>query len=279
MLVVSIVSHGHGEQALVLLRQIGQASQMQPPLPMRVVLTLNLPEPELAAAGRQPWPFDLVLQANARPQGFGANHNQAFARHAEPFWTTQAAQAAGAQAAFAVLNPDVTLLGNPWPALMQALAQPQTGCVWPRQLGADGLPQDHERLLPTPASIAARAWWQARRRLGLRCGTAPGQPGPDAAPDWSNAAFWLVRAQAWRELGGFDTRYFMYGEDVDFCLRLQLAGWRLARAGGASVIHAAQRASHRSGRHLAWHLRSLLRLWTSPVYASYRRMQASGKEG
>lgn len=274
MLVVSIVSHGHGEQALALLRQIGQASQMQPPLPMRVVLTLNLPEPELAAAGRQPWPFDLVVQANARPQGFGANHNQAFARHAEPFWATQAAQAA-----FAVLNPDVTLLGNPWPALMQALAQPQTGCVWPRQLGADGLPQDHERLLPTPASIAARAWWQARRRLGLRCGTAPGQPGPDAAPDWSNAAFWLVRAQAWRELGGFDTRYFMYGEDVDFCLRLQLAGWRLARAGGASVIHAAQRASHRSGRHLAWHLRSLLRLWTSPVYASYRRMQASGKEG
>ena len=54
MLVVSIVSHGHGEQALALLRQIGQASQMQPPLPMRVVLTLNLPEPELAAAGRRP---------------------------------------------------------------------------------------------------------------------------------------------------------------------------------------------------------------------------------
>ena len=50
-------------------------------------------------------------------------------------------------------------------------------------------------------------------------------------------------------------------------------------AGGASVIHAAQRASHCSGRHLAWHLRSLLRLWTSPVYASYRRMQVSGKEG
>ena len=94
MLVVSIVSHGHGEQALALLRQIGQASQMQPPLPMRVVLTLNLPEPELAAAGRHPWPFDLVVQANARPQGFGANHNQAFARHAEPFWATQAAQAA-----------------------------------------------------------------------------------------------------------------------------------------------------------------------------------------
>ena len=79
MLVVSIVSHGHGEQALALLRQIGQASQMPPPLPMRVVLTLNLPEPELAAAGRRPWPFDLVVQANARPQGFGANHNQAFA--------------------------------------------------------------------------------------------------------------------------------------------------------------------------------------------------------
>jgi GT2 family glycosyltransferase len=32
---------------------------------------------------------------------------------------------------------------------------------------------------------------------------------------------------AWREIGGFDPRFFLYNEDVDLCLRLRRAGWRL----------------------------------------------------
>jgi GT2 family glycosyltransferase len=32
---------------------------------------------------------------------------------------------------------------------------------------------------------------------------------------------------AWREVGGFDPRYFLYNEDLDLCLRLRRAGWRL----------------------------------------------------
>ena len=106
------------------------------------------------------------------------------------------------------------------------------------------------------------------RRLRLARHTPPGRA--DGAPDWGNAAFWLVRASVWRLLGGFDTRYFMYGEDVDFCLRLQLAGWQLVRA-STRVTHAAQRNSRRNWKHFSWHVRSLLRLWRSPVYADYRR--------
>ena len=262
--VVSIVSHGHGPQALALLRQLAALPQ---PWPARVVLTLNRPEPDhdWQALQAQAWPFELVLHINQQAQGFGANHNQAFALYAQPL------AAAGQTPAFAVLNPDVQLHGNPWPALLAALAAPGVGCVWPQQVDAQGRLQDHERALPTPASIAARALWFAARRLGRVRRPAPGQA--RHAPDWANAAFWLVRAAAWRDIGGFDTRYFMYGEDVDFCLRLQLAGLRLAGA-PACVTHAAQRASHASLRHFLWHARSLWRLWRSPAYAAYRRMKA-----
>jgi GT2 family glycosyltransferase len=38
----------------------------------------------------------------------------------------------------------------------------------------------------------------------------------------------LVRTAAYRTVGGFDTGFFMYFEDVDFCIRLEEAGWGLA---------------------------------------------------
>ena len=37
----------------------------------------------------------------------------------------------------------------------------------------------------------------------------------------------LVRSSAFDHVGGFDERYFLYGEDVDFCRRLRNAGWVL----------------------------------------------------
>ena len=47
----------------------------------------------------------------------------------------------------------------------------------------------------------------------------------------------VVRREAWDAAGGFDERYFMYGEDLDLSLRLRLAGWGLGIAPQARVVH------------------------------------------
>ncbi len=47
----------------------------------------------------------------------------------------------------------------------------------------------------------------------------------------------LVHAEVWRAIGLFDTRYFMYGEDGDLCLRAARAGFTLACAPFAVVEH------------------------------------------
>ena len=82
----------------------------------------------------------------------------------------------------------------------------------------------------------------------------------------------------WQAIGGFDEAYFMYCEDVDLCLRLRLAGLALVRA-PAQVRHAGTRASHLRWSHLRWHVRSLLRLWCSPVYRQARRLLAAQAPG
>lgn len=240
-LVISVVSHGHGPVVEPLLHELAVLARQPDSVVYRVVLTLNLPESDPAPPPGG-WPFVLQTVHNARPAGFGTNHNRALAGAAEPF--------------VCVLNPDVVLSGNnPFAALVRVAGTPGTGCAYPVQVDAQGRPQDSERELPTPGAL-----W--RRRV-LRQ--------PESRVDWVNAACLVLPQPVWQALGGFDEAYFMYCEDVDLCLRVRLAGLALVRA-PVQIEHSGQRASHRRWAHLQWHVRSLLRLWSSPVYRQARQL-------
>jgi N-acetylglucosaminyl-diphospho-decaprenol L-rhamnosyltransferase len=59
----------------------------------------------------------------------------------------------------------------------------------------------------------------------------------DGEVGFASGAALVVRRQAWDAAGGFDERYFMYGEDLDLSLRLRLAGWRIGVVPAARVEH------------------------------------------
>ncbi len=50
-------------------------------------------------------------------------------------------------------------------------------------------------------------------------------------------AFMLVRREAAEEVGEFDERYWLYGEDLDWCARLREKGWRILYWPGVEVTH------------------------------------------
>ena len=54
---------------------------------------------------------------------------------------------------------------------------------------------------------------------------------------FASGAAMMVRREAWEAAGGFDERYFMYGEDLDLSLRLRLAGWGIGVVPAARVAH------------------------------------------
>ena len=88
--------------------------------------------------------------------------------------------------------------------------------------------------------------------------------------DWVSGAFFLVRREAFQEIGGFDERYFMYVEDVDLCWRLRQAGWTVRYEPGAEVVHQQGLSTSRHPyRMLAAHHRSMWR---------FARQTASGPE-
>jgi GT2 family glycosyltransferase len=61
--------------------------------------------------------------------------------------------------------------------------------------------------------------------------------------DYLDGGSLLMRAAALRQVGGFDERLFMYGEDCDLSLRLRQAGYRLLAVRDARAWHA-----HAEGR-------------------------------
>jgi GT2 family glycosyltransferase len=78
--------------------------------------------------------------------------------------------------------------------------------------------------------------------------------------------FMLLDSKAFRTLGGFDERFFLYYEDVDLCCRIRLAGCSLTICPAVNVVHDARRASHRNLRFMKWHLASMIRFFCSPVF-------------
>lgn len=52
-----------------------------------------------------------------------------------------------------------------------------------------------------------------------------------------NGWFWAVRRRAMEEVGLLDERFFMYGEDIDWCRRFHNAGWRTVFYSGAAATH------------------------------------------
>lgn len=235
---VSIVSHAQGELAQRLLDDLAALNVQAIE---KIVVTRNVVErwnPRWTGAGAT-----LEVIDNVHPKGFGANHNAA-AR--EP-----------ASAYFAVLNPDLRLIADPFPALLDLFCNPSLAMVAPTIVASDGSCEDASRPLITPFEIL-------QRRFRSRRSTTE--------PAWLAGMFLLVRREAFREVGGFDERYFLYCEDFDLCARMRLAGWSFGIVSEAQAVHAAQRASHRSLRHLAWHVASLFKMWSSSTFWRYRRL-------
>ncbi|MHB1188690.1 MAG: glycosyltransferase family 2 protein [Thiobacillus sp.] len=227
---MSVVSHRQGTLVNDLLEDVARYCPTND-----LLLTCNIPE-QVSIHGTGLKTLHRFENANAK--GFGANHNEAFKHCDSPF--------------FCVANPDVRLLNDPFQGLLASMDDPQVGLIAPRVIDPAGNVEDNARYFPTPTNLAAKMLHVDEGRYPV-AGQAP------MAVDWVAGMFMLFRVEAFRDIGGFDDRFFLYYEDVDICARLWKAGWKVMLHPGVSVIHAAQRSSRRNPRYMAWHLSSMAR--------------------
>ncbi len=169
-----------------------------------------------AASARARYPEIQIIETGAN-LGFAAGANRG-------------ARAARGDA-LVFLNPDARVEPGAIASLVDALATtPGAGIAGGGLVDAAGRwqpgaarfhPVAHLLLDTTPGRLAARA-----RR-------AP------HVVDWVYGTFMVVRRDAFRQLGGFDESYFLYGEDLDLCHRALDLGLRTIHVPDARAIHGA----------------------------------------
>lgn len=132
-----------------------------------------------------------------------------------------------------LLNNDIEVVDADWLGAMMAHAmQPGVGAVGAQLHYPDGTLQ-HGGILLGVGGVAGHA------HHGAPCDTDGYMQRAVAAQELSavTAACMVVRREAFEEVGGFDEGFPVAFNDVDFCLRLRQAGWRIVYTPHAQLCH------------------------------------------
>lgn len=237
---LSVISHGHGASVN---RLLGDLRAMLDPTKFELIVTVNCPE-SVEIDGSL-WPGAIQILRNDRPYGFAKNHNTALAAARGRF--------------VAVLDPDLRLNENPFPALTDFLKSRPHSLAAPHVLDSEGNAQDNMRRLLTPAALWRR-YGPHRRKADY------GQVAASARVDWIAGLFMATSRDYFERHGGFDEAFHLYCEDTELCLRYWIGGgevWSLPLEG---VVHDARRRTLIELRHFTWHCQSILRLWSSRTF-------------
>ncbi len=163
-----------------------------------------------------------------------------------------------------VLDSDTVVLPGTIKALLQAFKDnPLAGIVAPRLFYPDGSVQPSCKRLPTLTTKICKflpcSWLQ---RIGERGELYPSKFYSKNFKDVIRvdhciSACWLIRREAINTIGLLDENIFYAPEDVDYCLRMWLAGWEVLYVPSAEVVHYTQRMSYKNF-NMAWiHIKGL----------------------
>jgi GT2 family glycosyltransferase len=159
-----------------------------------------------------------------------------------------------------LLNPDVLFGNDALGALVRyLLSEPRAGCAGPKLLRRDGSVQPYAfGFEPSPGLLLRRALG----RLAGRQEVTQARADRDSEPfdvDWVAGTCLIARRELFSAVGLLDERYFLYWEDVDWCLRVKRGGWRV-------VFHPGVAVTHLGGSTVGWaaarhYYRSLVRFY------------------
>jgi GT2 family glycosyltransferase len=157
-----------------------------------------------------------------------------------------------------LLSPEVTLDTQCVGRLADLLlTRPDAAAAGPRlQLPSGKLDPDARRAFPIPSTLfyqtvgLNRVFPKSPRFGRANMGYVSADEVHEM--DAGTAACLMLRRSALDRVGFFDPRYFMFGEDLDLCYRLKLAGWKVFYVPGATATRHVKPVSAERERQLSY---------------------------
>jgi GT2 family glycosyltransferase len=178
-------------------------------------------------AERYPW---VKLVRSPENLGFGRGNNLGFKSVETPY--------------LLFLNPDASIKLDGLKVLVEFLeSHSKAGIVGPATLILDKGYQYAGKLL-TPMRLIRTSLGFGAKREEERVIEPGGEP---FQTTWICGAVFMIRSSLFRELGGFDPRFFLYYEETDLCLRTLRSDYEIWAVGEASSEHHCGFSAKRSG--------------------------------
>lgn len=183
--------------------------------------------------------------------GYGAAHNIAI----------RLAIARGAKYHI-VLNPDIEFQ----PGDIQLMAEymdrhPDVGWLMPRVVYPDGRLQYLCKLLPSPMDLIGRrflGFLPFVKKRDSRFEMRDSGYDREVDPPFCSGCFMYLRTDTLRDVGLFDDRIFMYGEDLDLSRRIYTSSrWTTRFWPEVTIVHAHNKESYRNRKLLWIHMKSI----------------------
>lgn len=181
-------------------------------------------------------------------QGFGAGHNKVFLDYQNKCDF------------FLICNPDIYYSHGEVDKLFNFCKDNDVDLSVPRIIYPTGTLQYATKLLPAPFQLFGRRFLSSfipdvNHKYELRDADF------DAAffaPSMSGC-FMLVSSKAMTKVIGFDLRFFMYLEDVDFSRRISAEDLNVVYCPFSTVVHLSQRKSYRNLKFFFFHVISAMK--------------------
>jgi GT2 family glycosyltransferase len=185
--------------------------------------------------------------------GFGFGHNYNLLQSSEEY--------------FLIFNPDIILKREDLLEMIDTMDEDRSvSLLVPKVLNPDGSIQHLMRDRVTvfdyalrfiPFSFVKKMF--SRRLASYECRNLPNNHLVDIRI--GSGCFMLIRGADYKEVRGFDDRYFMYFEDYDLCLELGKRSKRVVYTPFSEVIHYYERGAHKNKKLFKIFMESMMKFF------------------
>lgn len=189
--------------------------------------------------------FDVTVIENGKNIGFGAAHNKALGLPLGKYHF--------------IVNPDIVIKSDVLSDMVDFMDQnPDIALSMPNILSSDGSVQHLPKEIPTTRFLflgRLARFGGIFEKIRREYVWADREIKDTTDIDFVSGCFMCIKSEVFKNLGGFDERYFMYLEDVDLTLRAKKMG-RAVINPHIAVTHSWERESAKKLKYLFIHLAS-----------------------